>query len=164
MLLCWPGYCSILLTGVLYHFAGRGNFARQGLNNQMVDTHSSVDRGMYYSADRGYSPQDQLTVDRHYPADRGNCAPQGLNKQAVETFLSGQLQQAAQLTQEATVPALLQLARSELPADGDAAEDIRNTWCSLLEQALDGMCARWEGGGGTLGAILGEERRLDDFC
>ena len=42
------------------------------------------------------------------------------------------------MTQEATVPALLQLARSELAADRDAAEHIRNKWCNLLEQSLDG--------------------------
>ena len=66
------------------------------------------------------------------------CLSQGLNKQAVDTFLSGQLDQSAELTQEATVPALLQLARSELAADRDAAEHIRNKWCNLLEQSLDG--------------------------
>ena len=73
-----------------------------------------------------------------------SAARQGLNKQAVDTFLSGQLEQAVELTQEATVPALLQLSRSELAADRDAAEHIRNKWCNLLGQLLDGEC-RWRG-------------------
>ncbi|KAF0295561.1 Ubiquitin carboxyl-terminal hydrolase 25 [Amphibalanus amphitrite] len=84
--------------------------------------------------DRGLDPQLLANFRRR--------AIMGLNKRAVDTFLSGQLEQAVELTQEATVPALLQLARSGLAADRDAAEDVRNKWCSLLGQPLDDSSQR----------------------
>ncbi|XP_037079258.1 ubiquitin carboxyl-terminal hydrolase 25-like [Pollicipes pollicipes] len=78
-----------------------------------------------------------LGLDPDQLANFRRQAVRGLNKHTVEMFLSGNPAEATQLTQEGTVPALVDLAKSEREQDRVAAEDVRNKWCNLLEQTLD---------------------------